>query len=213
MAKFEEIMRRYPSESFKRGAALFLKGDAPRDIYVIERGTVKAYTITSEGVERQIALQGPGEDIPIGFSSGMAEKVEYFYEVYSRECTLRRIPREAFLQALQSDSELLYQFYVFHDKQLRALLARINALDRSRAGDKVAFMLMQMSDQIGTLLRPSKTRSRLTLTQQEIADMVGLTRETTGIELKKLELKKILSHTRKNYVLYVERLKKYLDEK
>lgn len=215
MASFKETLQRYPVDSFKRGTVIFLKGDTPKDVYVIEQGIVKTYAITSDGAERQITLQGPGEDIPIGFSTGLIEKVEYFYEAYTRECKLRRIPRAEFLCALQSDSQMLYEFYARHDKQLRTLLARINALERSRASDRVAFMLMQLSDQVGVRARPYKSRSsfRLSITQQEIADMVGLTRETTGIELKKLEVKKVLSHTRKNYVLYMERLKNYLDNR
>lgn len=213
MTSFEQALQRYPIISVQRGTALYLQGDKPSYMYIIEQGIVKAYIITSDGAERQITLQGQGEDIPMGFSTGLVDKVEYFYEAYSRSCKLRRIPRKEFMKILRGDEKMLFEFYSRHEKQMRALLARINALEHSRASDKVAFMLMQMSDQIGIRLRPYQSRFRLTVTQQEIADMVGLTRETTGIELKKLEVKKILSHSRKNYVLYVERLKQYLENR
>jgi CRP-like cAMP-binding protein len=69
-----------------------------------------------------------------------------------------------------------------------------------------------MVNQFGILLRAPTLRFRLNVTQQEIANALGLTRETTNIELKKLELKKLISHSRKSYVLYVERMRKYLDK-
>jgi CRP-like cAMP-binding protein len=77
-----------------------------------------------------------------------------------------------------------------------------------------------MASQLGVILRPPGSRlktpgSRLkiSVTQQEIADSLGLTRETASIELKKLEMKKLIAHSRKNYILYMERLQRYLEDK
>lgn len=47
---------------------------------------------------------------------------------------------------------------------------------------------------------------------KQVAKKLGLTRETAGQVLKKLELKKLLAKSRNTYVLYVEQLKKYLDK-
>jgi CRP-like cAMP-binding protein len=69
-----------------------------------------------------------------------------------------------------------------------------------------------MAEQFGVILRPYSTRLKISVTQQEIADSLGLTRETTNIELKKLEVQKLISHSRKSYVLYMERLHKYLED-
>ncbi len=93
MTSYKEALQRYPIISVQRGEALYLQGDTPNYMYIIEQGIVKAYVITSDGAERQITLQGQGEDIPMGFSTGLVDKVEYFYEVYSRTCKLRRVPR------------------------------------------------------------------------------------------------------------------------
>jgi CRP-like cAMP-binding protein len=93
---------------------------------------------------------------------------------------------------------------------LLATHARVNALEQSKASDKIAETLLYMAGQFGTALRAPTTRFKLKVTQQEIANSLGLTRETTNIELKKLEVKKLISHSRKNYILYMEQLKSYL---
>ncbi|MNW14630.1 Bacterial regulatory protein, crp family [compost metagenome] len=72
---------------------------------------------------------------------------------------------------------------------------------------------MYMADRLGVMLRPYTTRLKISVTQQEIADSLGLTRETANIELKKLEMLKLISHSRKSYVLYMERLQKYIEDK
>ena len=47
--------------------------------------------------------------------------------------------------------------------------------------DEIAFVLIQMSDQISIRLRPYQIGLRLTVTEQENTDMAGFTRETAGI--------------------------------
>ena len=211
MASLQQLIQRYPSESFSKGQTLLLKDETPKAVYVIEKGLVKAYTITSDGAERQVKIHEAGEDIPLGFGLGLIDHAEYFYKAYSSSCVIRFVPRAAFSEHLRSDAEAMYQHHVKLASQLINTLEQISALEHPKASDKVAFMLLHMANQVGTKIRPYKTRLKLSVTQQEIADALGLTRETTGAELKKLELKNIISSSRKSYVLYMERLKRYLN--
>jgi CRP/FNR family transcriptional regulator len=212
METFAKLIERYPSETFAKGQTLLLKDNKPRAVYVIESGIVRAYMITRDGGERLVAIHSKGEDIPAGFSSGLTEASPYFYEAYTR-CRVRLVPRQVFERYLRSDPEALYQRHVRTEALLLATFSHVNALEQPRAGDKIAFTLFYMANQLGVRLRPYKTRLKLSVTQQEIADSLGLTRETAGTELKKLELKNLISHSRKSYVLYMERLRRYLEER
>ncbi|HEU4830948.1 MAG TPA: Crp/Fnr family transcriptional regulator [Candidatus Saccharimonadales bacterium] len=212
MTTFEEFITHYPSEVFEKGQTLLLRGDVPRAVHVIESGGVKSYTITGGGDERLVALNIKGEDLPVGFALGLVEESYYFYEAYTR-CVIRLVPRKDYLEYLKSDVENMYRRHIHLATMLLATLSRVNALEQSRASDKIAFTLLYMAEQIGVKLRPQKTNLMLSVTQQEIANSLGLTRETTGIELKKLELKRLITHSRKSYVLYTERLRRYLDDR
>lgn len=191
---------------------MFLKGDEPPAVYLVERGRVKAYIITSDGVEREVSMHGRGDDLPVGYGLGLTHRAEYFYQAQT-DCTVRVIPREMFEKSLRSDAEELYLRHVHLGKLLLLTLARVNALERPRAGDKVAFLLLGVADQVGAKIHPYRARPRLSITQQEIANALGVTRETVAKALKKLELKNILVHTRKSYTVYVDRLRKYLDDR
>jgi CRP-like cAMP-binding protein len=211
MNSFRQFIASHPSRTFKKGETILLKDDIPKDMHVIESGLVKVYTITAGGDERLVTFSRDEEDFPIGFSLGIIDRSQYFYEAFTN-CVIRFIPRREYLRYLTSDIEAMQKRMVRLTILLISNYARVSALEQTRASDKIAQTLLYMADQFGVLLRPYNTRLKLSVTQQEIANSLGLTRETTNIELKKLELKQLISYSRKNYILYTERLRKYLED-
>ncbi len=212
MDAFRQFLSKYPCQTYKKGETILLKGDEPKHLYIIESGLVKTYTITAKGDERLVSIDRRGEDFPVGFALHLIDKSQYFYEAFTR-CTIRLVPREQYLAHLHSNVESMYKRQVNMTMLLLSTLSRVHALEQSNASDKIAYTLLYMADQLGVILRPYTTRLKISVTQQEIADSLGLTRETASIELRKLEMMKLIAHSRKNYVLHTERLKKYLDEK
>jgi len=211
-ASFAKFIERYPSEVFMKGQTILLKEFTPRAVYVIESGIVRAYMITQGGAEHLVAIHLKGDDIPAGYSLGLRDTTQYFYEAYTK-CTVRAVPRSAFIRFLRSDADALFRRQTRVETLLITTFSHIHALEQPRASDKIAFALLYMADNIGVRLRPHTTRLKLSMTQQEMADTLGLTRETIGVELRKLEVKQIISYSRKNYILYMERLRSYLDER
>lgn len=212
MDAFRQFLSKYPCQTYKKGETILLKGDEPKHLYIIESGLVKTYTITAKGDERLVSIDRRGEDFPVGYALHLIDKSQYFYEAFTR-CTIRLVPREQYLAHLHSNVESMYKRQVNMTMLLLSTLSRVHALEQSNASDKIAYTLLYLADQLGVILRPYTTRLKISVTQQEIADSLGLTRETASIELRKLEMMKLIAHSRKNYVLHIERLKKYLDEK
>jgi CRP-like cAMP-binding protein len=209
MNSFRQFLGQYPALSFKKGETILLKGDRPTAMYVIESGLVKVYTITNGGDERLVTISREEEDFPVGLALGLVDRAQYFYEAFTA-CRIRLVSPEAYLQYVLSDQEIMKNRLIRMTVLLLATHARVNALEQSKASDKIAETLLYMAGQFGTALRAPTARFKLKVTQQEIANSLGLTRETTNIELKKLEVKKLISHSRKSYVLYMEQLKSYL---
>lgn len=208
---FDQFLSGYPSLVFEKGQTVLLQDEVPKGTYIIESGIIKTYTISASGEERIISIDTAGEDIPIGFTIGLVEKCQYFYEAYTK-CRVRVVPCDDYLRHLQENYESLYKRHIRLTKILLTNLKHIEALEQSKASEKVALTLMYFAETLGSTF-PHKTIKRLSITQQEIANSLGLTRETAGIVLKKLELKKVLAHSRNTYVLYLEKLKKHLEKK
>jgi CRP-like cAMP-binding protein len=208
---FEQFIGSYPSLVFEKGQTVLLKDEVPKGTYVIETGIIKTYTINDTGEERIISIDTKGEDIPIGFTIGLVDRCQYFYEAYTR-CTIRIVPCDEYLKHLAENPDSLFKRHIRLTRILLTNLKRIEALEQSNTSEKVARTLLYMADTLGSTF-PNKTIRKLSITQQEIANALGLTRETAGIVLKKLELKQLLEHSRSTYVLYIERLHKFIDKR
>jgi len=208
---FEQFIASYPSLVFDKGQTVLLKDEVPKGTYVIESGIIKTYTINDAGEERIVSIDTKGEDIPIGFTIGIIDRCQYFYQAYTR-CTIRVVPCEDYLNHLAENHDSLYKRHIRITKILLTNLKRIEALEQSNSSEKVARTLLYMADTLGSTF-PNKTIRKLSVTQQEIANALGLTRETAGIVLKKLELKDLLEHSRNTYVLYIERLHKFIEKR
>jgi CRP-like cAMP-binding protein len=208
---FEQFTASYPSIIFEKGQTVLLKDEVPKGTYIIESGIIKTYTINAAGEERIISIDTKGEDIPIGFTIGLIDRCQYFYTAYTR-CTIRVVPCDEYLKHLAENPESLYKRHIRLTKILLTNLNRIEALEQSNTSEKVARTLLYMADTLGSTF-PNKTIRKLSITQQDIANALGLTRETAGIVLKKLELKQLLQHSRNTYILYIEKLHKYIDKR
>jgi CRP/FNR family transcriptional regulator, cyclic AMP receptor protein len=211
MENIREFITRYPAKTYKKGETILLKDEKPDHIFIIESGFVKTYSITKNGDERLVSIDRKGDDFPIGYALGLIEKSEYFYEAFSK-CTVRLVPQNEYLEYLHGDIDRMYNQQVRLTILLLATLSRVHALEQPNAREKIAHTLVYMADKLGVMLRPNKSRLKIDVTQQEIANSLGLTRETANIELKKLETMKIIQHSRKSYVLYMEKLKDYLNK-
>ena len=212
MESFKQFLSHYPLETFEKGQIILLGGDQPRGVYVVESGLVKTYVISPSGEEQLITIDGRDAQVPVGYAVGVIDKSEYYYEAYDR-CRLRVVPREDYDRHLQTNIESLYVRHVRMAILLVSMFERVQTLEQPLAGSKVARTLLYMSNRVGSLFGANSSKIQVKTTQQEIANLLGISRETTNAELKKLELKKIITRSRKNYTLYTQKIKKYLGDR
>ena len=209
MSEFRKFITRYPLRVYRKGETILLKDDTPPGMFVVETGLVKIYTITNGGDERLITIASEEENFPVGFALGLVDRAQFFYEAFT-VCRIRVVPPADYLEYVLSSKALSRQHMERITKLLLSTQARINALEQPRASDKIAETLLYLAGQFGTAIRAPTKQLRIRMTQQEIANSLGLSRETANIELKKLEVKKLITHSRESYILYMEKLKHYL---
>lgn len=211
MSQFKEFLSRYPLETFDKGQMILLAGDAPRGVYIVESGLVKTYTISASGNECLMSIDGRETQFPLGFASGIIEKSNFYYEAYNR-CRVRIVPRDDYNKYLRSDIDSLYARHLRMTIQLMSMFDRIRALEQPRASGKVARTLLYMASRVGSVFGAQSNSTNLKITQQEIANLLGLSRETASAELKNLELKKLIRYSRKNYTIYTQKIEEYVED-
>lgn len=82
----------------------------------------------------------------------------------------------------------------------------IYALEQSHAQDKLVYLLQYLVARFGVPQPDGRSKIDLRLSHQDIAEMVGITRETTAVELHKLKTKGFISYQKFTYFVDVPKL-------
>lgn len=211
MNKVKNFYEQYPVRRFQKGEIILVQGEVPKSTYIIKKGIVKSYNLTSQGEEKPIGFDVAGELFPVSWAFEKIKYAQFYHEAFT-DCEVYSVPPQEYLAFIKKDVEQLYEvFDGFVSKYINHQM-RINALEQSKAAAKVLYTIHFLCLRFGRDLKENTVQIELPLTQQDLANFMGLTRETTGIELKKLQRQGILSYRKQNYVVKTDKLDSLLDE-
>lgn len=199
------------TKTFSKGSALLYQGEVPRTAFVIKEGIIKAYSITQQGDERIVTFHAAGEVFPSIWLFQKASSSLYYYEALT-DCEVWVVNRETLIEYIYSNPEATKAMLDHYVTSYAASLVRITALEQAKAREKILFTLYYLMQRYGKEIVPGLFSINLDLTHQMIADLVGLTRETTAGELSALKKQKLLSYKRQRYLIKKEFLLKLIGE-
>jgi CRP/FNR family transcriptional regulator len=207
------FLERHPTRSFKKGEIIIFQGEAPRKALVVKTGTVKAYNLSVSGDEKPVAFYSSDNAFPASWIYGKVPSAIYYYEAFTPDVEVYNIDRDEFVAYIKRRPELLYQ-------ELERLLAdqlggsiRLNALQHSRASDKLVYTLHYLAMTHGRQTDRKKIELTLDLTHQDFANLTGLTRETAATELNKLKKQGVINYGKHiPYQLDLSRLMQLLND-
>lgn len=183
----------------------------PLSAYVIKKGVIKTYNLTAQGEEKPITYDVRFETFPAGWLFAKLNESQFFHEAYT-DVELYAVPRGEYQDFLKNNPELLYEVHSYLVSRYLNLQTRINALGQSKAASKVLNTIHYLCLRYGKDVAADTVKIQLPLTQQELANFMGLTRETTGIELNKLQKAGVLTYRHQNYIVNTENLNELLDD-
>lgn len=178
--ELEALTRGALVRSFPRNAVVLNEGDRTDSLYVILAGKVKVYLADDEGKEVTLSTQGPGE--------------------YFGELVLDAGPRSASVMTLEPSrfavvtKEQFTAFLGAHPEFTTQLIGKLIRLARTLTNNVRSLALLDVYGRVARLLldmtveRDGKRVVREKLTQQEIANRVGASREMISLILKDLTL-------------------------
>lgn len=128
------------------------------------------------------------------------------------DCELVAFDKATLHELVYGKPRLLVKVFAYSMNNYTSAQMRITALEQSRANEKIMFTLYYLVFRYGVELRPGVFAVRLGLTHAVIAEMVGLTRETTAVELNKLKKAGAVTYNTKEYVIKREVLERLMGE-
>jgi len=157
---------------FRRNQTIFSQGEGSDAIFYIEKGSVKLTITSEEGREAIVGVFGGGDFF--GESCIASDRpVRFHTAIAITDTRVVKIRRDAIINALRASSDALYAF-------VSSLLRR-----DARIQQDLAIYISETGKK--RLARALLTRARFAkFSQQDWADMIGLTRQRVNVLLQRL---------------------------
>lgn len=159
----------------KAGQPLLHEGDAATRVFTLTRGALKLYKLLPDGRRQVTGFMFPGDFLGITVDEEHAFTVEAVAD--SRLCWF---PRNRFGDFVENHPKLERELYRVAAHELAAAQAQMVLLGRKTAEERLAsFFLMLLERAEGLSGRP-KRMIELPMSRSDIADYLGLTKETVS---------------------------------
>jgi len=174
-AGMEEIIALAQPVQAARDQILFSPDEEASDIYLLGSGKVKLSKVADDGKELTMAILQAG-DVFGEFAIGGAENQGLFAEVVE-DASLYVIPWAELEKLSRRRPEVALMLVHALSERLRRAEAQIEDLVFRSVPERVASLLLRLVEEHGRVSQQAITID-LRLTHQDIANMVGATRET-----------------------------------
>lgn len=184
---------------FRAGEVIFHRDDPGQVLYVIKEGKVKICLISPDGQEISLVVFGKGEcfgelalldGLPRSADAIAMEKVECY-----------TLQRSDFHNAIMKTPMIAIQVLEVLSKRLRSTDQQVEDLIFLDVYGRVAKKLLELADSHGTSV-DNGTRIEVRLTQQELASMVGASRESVNKVVGYFTDKKYISTDRHRITIH-----------
>ncbi len=177
--------------NFSAGESIFLQGSSANAVYLVASGRVKIERVTPEGYESILCMRGSGDyfcPVPLLDGGGQLGRA-----VAVSEVTLFWVERQKFMDLCHESPELLSVVQGDCLFEVRRLLNRLEAFAFRSVQERLAITLLTETRRRGTNEAPA---TRLDITQQDLAGLVGASRESVSRTLKQMQQQGILTTNR-----------------
>jgi CRP/FNR family transcriptional regulator, cyclic AMP receptor protein len=162
---------------YPKSAMLFVEGQLPRGIFVLCSGKAKLSTSSRGGKTVIIKISEPGD--VLGLNAVISDRPYEATAEMVEPGQANFIARDALVQFLRENGEVALRVAEQLSRNYYAAYEEIRTLGLSASpSERLAKLLLNWSAEVPESADPQ--RLRLTLTHEEIGEMIGTTRETVS---------------------------------
>jgi CRP/FNR family transcriptional regulator len=174
---------------YPKSAMLFIEGQLPRGVFVLCTGKAKLYTSSREGKTVILNLAEAGD--VLGLNATISNKPYELTAEMMEPGQVNFITRDALLQFLRENGEIALRVAEQLSRNYYLAFEEVRMLGlASSPSEKLAKLLLSWSADVAKSADPSHIK--LTLTHEEIAEIIGTTRETVSRLFSEFKKKQLL---------------------
>jgi CRP/FNR family transcriptional regulator len=200
------IARLCAERRYERGATIFSEGDPGDAMFIVREGLVKLVSVSKKGAETILHILKPDQ---IFGELLFSEEKRAFNAVASTDVLVIIIPRRTF-------EKILASFPAVARNLIRLLSRRLVRVEQELAGfghtwsyQRLGKVLLQVAKEHG-FPTPGGTMIPLRLTHEDLANLIGTTRETVTIQINKFKRLGLLKRDGPHFILNTHSLVRFL---
>jgi CRP/FNR family cyclic AMP-dependent transcriptional regulator len=164
------------ASTYPKDTILFMEGQAPCGVFVLCSGEVRISLCTGDGKRFIFRHSQPGD--VLGLSATLSGKLYEFTAETVEPCQVKFVKREDFIRFLKDNSDACFKATEQLSFKYSNACHEVRSLGLSQSvGEKLAKLLLEWRDRNGGFNK-TQARVRVTITHDEIAQMIGSCRET-----------------------------------
>lgn len=167
---------------FSKGTPIMEGDDANRKVYLIRQGTVRAFQLHEMGKECIVGMMSDGDFLNL--FDGFTDKESTMFFSAQTDVTLLAISREEIRQTVEQNPDLALSLLSMAANRLHDMVEILSQVAYGKVEERLIYLFQKFAD------RKFEGEDWLPLTcsvtHQDIAGMVGSTRETVTVLMNKL---------------------------
>ena len=187
---------------FSRGVAIFREGESADSLYVLKKGMVRLISLSDLGRETILHILKPDEIFGELF---LSEEKRAFTAIATEDSLVTIISQASFVELLSAVPAVALNF-------IRLLSERLATVERGLAGfshtwsyHRLARVLLQLSEKYGQDVGRG-TLINVHLTHEDLANLIGTSRETVTTQLSKFTRLGFLTREAKHFIVAQSKL-------
>lgn len=194
------------TKRIKRNQIVYLMGDPANELFWIQKGRIRVSVISLDGKEKTVEMIRPG-----GFfgelcvcDTGMRADQAIAFE----ESIVASIKARMFFELLYTKPEVVGCFLEFFCKKISQAREQLEELSSNHESLRFAKLLLKLGKQNGD--KNGKSRTSLTLTQEELARLLSTDRPAVSALLGRFKKEGLIDYKRQQITIDQSKLIRFL---
>lgn len=206
-----KISKMIKHRKYKKGNALILEEQPSETLFIVRKGYVKLLKITALGKEQILRVLSTG-DFFGELSIFNSEETSNFSAYALEDTDICLLTKSDMQQIIQENPDISFKLLQSITRRLAATENLAQSLATNDPEIRIAYMILELGHKYG---RPERDKLiiHLPLSREEMANYVGVTRETISRKFRKFEQDGIIeiNGTREIAIRDMQRLNAFVD--
>lgn len=197
--EMEPIVEIAGSKTYKTGSMIFMQDEPITDVYFIQAGKINIYKTDYEGKEHIVNVLQKDDMFP---HQGFFRKGNYpAHAEVLEDAMLVNIPILSFENFLLTHPEISIKMFKVLSDIIMDLQKRLKEKMMYTMYDQILLLLLRLAKRNGEMVDEDVSRITIQLTNSQLANMIGTSRETVSRTLTQLRKEAIVSTDSDGYLL------------